>query len=191
MNGNIKILGINGSPSRDGLLVELLSKALESSKQDGAETKLTHLVDHPVDFFAGKYNADTPKGYGELFKLLEWADGIIFASPVYWFSMSSIMKNFIEHITTLEESRGFALEGKVAGFITTCDEDGGQKVLSDMAAPLIHMGLVIPPYTMLFHNRNMAEKSENGWQQSDQKLVGLNVSRMAKILSGKGKIWGY
>ncbi|MDO8493264.1 MAG: NAD(P)H-dependent oxidoreductase [bacterium] len=191
MNEKINILGINGSPHKEGHGVRLLTEALAHSEKEGAETKITHLVDHPMNFFPGEYSAETPKGCDEIFGLLEWADGVIFSSPVYWFSMSALMKNFIEHITTLEECRNFELEGKVAGFIATCEEDGGQKVISDMAAPLIHMGFVIPPYTMLFHNKHMAEKSEKGWQQDDHKLVGRNVARMAKILKDTSVVWGY
>ncbi len=192
MNTEIHILGINGSPHKEGFGSGLLVEALEQSSKEGAQTKITHLVDHNVGFFPGEYSAETPKGHDELFSLLEWADGIIFSSPVYWFSMSALMKNFIEHITSLEECRDFALEGKVASFIATCEEDGGQKVISDMAAPLIHMGLIIPPYSMLFHNRHMAEKSEKAWQKDDHRLVGANIVHMARILAGaKDNTWGY
>lgn len=187
----INILGINGSPNKDGLGIKLLSEAIDQCVREGAKTKIAHLVDVKAGFFPGKYSAETPPGHDEIFKLVEWADGIIFSTPVYWFSMSSLMKNFIEHLTTFEECRDFALEGKVAGFIATCEEDGGQKAILDMLAPLIHMGFIIPPYVALFHNRHMAEKSEKAWQRDDHRLIGANVFRMAKILKGKGKIWGY
>lgn len=98
------------------------------------------------------------------------------------------MKNFIDHLTMLEE-RGFLLEGKVAGFIATCEEDGGQQALNAMTGPLSGMGLIIPPFAMLFYNINMAEKSEHGWQEKDPELVGANVARMVKQTMGMR--WGY
>jgi len=181
------VLGVNGSPHKDGVGSALLTRALDQCVRE-AKVARVDLADHVTNFCDGEYRSATPEGLGELFKLLELADAVIFSTPVYWFNMSALMKAFIEHMTALE-NRGFVCEGKVAGLIATCEEDGGQSALSLMAAPLVHMGFLLPPYAMLFYNKNMAEKSEADWQTKDAALIGANVVRLAQQV--KGINWGY
>jgi multimeric flavodoxin WrbA len=110
------------------------------------------------------------------------------ATPVYWFNTSAIMKAFVDWLTFLEMEQ-FALEGKVAGVIAHGDEDGGNQAAMAIIAPLLHMGVMIPPYCAFFRNRKMAQHSEGQWQLNDPRLVGRNVVRLAnRVLSAD--TWG-
>lgn len=56
-------------------------------------------------------------------------DVVIFATPVYWFSMSGIMKNFFDRITdclTVEKETGRKLRGKLMGLVS-CGSDSVYK----------------------------------------------------------------
>ena len=58
-------------------------------------------------------------------KLLD-ADRIIVATPVYWYSMSGIMKVFFDRLTdliTISKSQGRKLRGKSIGVISCASED--------------------------------------------------------------------
>ncbi len=54
------------------------------------------------------------------------ADNIVFATPVYWYSMSSVLKNFFDRLTDLlgpYKSIGKSLSGKSTYLIATGTDD--------------------------------------------------------------------
>jgi NAD(P)H-dependent FMN reductase len=89
------------------------------------------------------------------------ADTVVFASPIYWFSITALMKELIER---LPEAPDYPCQGKTAYFVAVYEEDGAQQAINQMMAPLNHMGFKIPPYACFFYNVHMAEKSEDQWQ---------------------------
>lgn len=118
-------------------------------------------------------------------------DGFVFATPVHWFNMSASMKNFIDWLTTLEVN-SFLLEGKIGAVITTCEEDGGQKTINDIVAPLMHHGVIFYPYSSLFFNLNMNKSSENDWMNRDLSILSSNMIKMLGLVeSTKKGFWDY
>ena len=187
---DITILGFDGSPHREGHGGKLLKQALEVCSKNGAKTEYIRLQDLELPFFHGNYVTEPPADHEELWKKIKEADGFIFSSPVHWFNVSASMKNFIDWLTTLEIET-FNLEGKVAGAIATCEEDGGQSALNNMVAPLMHHGVFFPPYSTLFYNLNMNTSSENDWMNKDVDLLATNVVKMARIIKSQATDWGY
>ena len=172
------ILGINGSPNKNGFGSRLLESALEQSKREGAEIRLIHLIDHK-------------ESLKEVLSEIKEADGIILSTPTYWFNMSALMKNLIEKLTIFEYP-SFDLEGKVAGLIATCEEDGGMQAIQQMFAPLNHLGFMIPPYATFFYNKNLHEKSEGEWMNKEAELIGGNVVKLARFTKSSEKYpWDY
>ena len=127
-NKKIKILGISGS-ARDEMDMaqenstseELLKKCLEYCKKLGAEIELIPLRKYNIKHCKACYStANTqchfycscyPKGTKNsddmtniLYDKIISADGIIFATPVNNFSMSSLMKTFIDRCISLDGS---------------------------------------------------------------------------------------
>jgi len=179
------ILGINGSPHKGGMCDRLLAQALQGSLHEGAEVDYLHLVDHIRTFPDGELSDRIPPELEELILRIEAADGIIVATPVHWFNVSALTKALIDFLSATEY-RGFSLEGKALGALASCEEDGGAQALSLIALPLLHLGFLIPPYSLVFHNRNMADKSEDRWQERDPWLVGANVVRLARLAGKRG-----
>ena len=185
------ILGFDGSPHKEGLCAGLLNKALNICKDNGADTEYVKLIDLQLPVFHGKYTDDEPKGHKDLWSKIRNSDGLIFATPVHWFNVSASMKNFIDWLTTLEVGN-FYLEGKPVAILTTCEEDGGQKAINDITAPLMHHGAIFYPYSSLFFNINMNKNSENNWMNTDLELLAKNMVKATELLkhSPKGG-WGY
>lgn len=174
MDKDVFVLGINGSPNKDGRGVGFLKIALEQAEREGAKIQLVHLADRK-----------------DIVPLLKKADGVVFSTPVHWFNMSTLMKEFIDSLTPLEYP-AFPLEGKVAGFIATCDEDGGMQAISQMLAPLNHLGFVIPAYATVFRNLRIEANSEGEWMVKDLRLLGRNVVHMARSINTKDHLfWDY
>ena len=155
-----RIVGINGSP-RKGHVYSLLRRSLDSAGAVGAKTQLVNLGFGLIMI-------------GSAVKKIVKADGIIFATPVYWFNCSAAMKRLIDVMSVFADSP-FVLEGKVVAFLSGCNEDGGQQAINSMAIPLNHMGAIILPFGFVFHNRNMVGRSENNWQESDIDSLGRRM----------------
>lgn len=182
------VLGINGSPAKRGRAAKLLNEALKASAAAGATTKLVHLVDYEKKLFTLGHVARPPSLIAKFLRDVRAADCLILATPVHWFGVSSLMKNFLDHLSTLEANH-FLLEGTVVGCVAALEEDGGMKAVLDMVGPLSHMGAMFPPYGMFFCNRNMSRKSERKWMLEDHRLLGTNVVRLAQAT--KDRDWGY
>jgi multimeric flavodoxin WrbA len=104
----MKILGFMGSPRTKGLCSQFTESVLKGAASRGAATKQFNLAKHNIKYCRGCYkcvheNHELPIGIcplrddmaGILKEYLE-ADGYIMACPVYDFTVTSVMKAFIE-----------------------------------------------------------------------------------------------
>lgn len=177
------IIGINGG-KRGGRTGGYLKRCLEEAERLGAKTKLIELSDFallPITKIASNPESDSldkikPDDMAPLLKEIEDADGIIFATPVYWFSVSSEMKIFLDRLTPLENA-GFLLEGKVSGFIVYGNEGGKMNALMELSAATNHMGMFSPPYSTIYLSN---EKS--GWAEKDISLLACNMLKLIKAV---------
>jgi multimeric flavodoxin WrbA len=102
----VNVLIISSSPRRDGNSRRLANAALEGACDAGHEAQLVHLDDHVRHFLrdcrecrdsGGRCTIED--GYAEL--LREWvlpADGIIFATPIYWYGVSGQLKTYFDRM---------------------------------------------------------------------------------------------
>ncbi len=188
------VIGINGSPTKSGALDDMLAESLRAVQEEGeriggrsVRVEAIYAADFNVPFHDGSYT-NVPHGLHSVFTTMRQADGFIFGTPVHWYGMSTLMKCFLDWMTSLEYS--FALEGRVAGVITNCNSDGGMKTCMDLIGPLLHMGLTIPPYSAFYRNRHVGEHNDHEkWQMTDQVLVGKNVARMIAALKHHDGDW--
>ena len=104
----MKILGFMGSPRLKGLCAQFTAHALRGAASAGAETRQINLVKQRIMYCRGCYkcvhkNHHLPMGICPLrddmpaiLRAYLDADGYIMASPVYDFTVPSVMKAFIE-----------------------------------------------------------------------------------------------
>jgi multimeric flavodoxin WrbA len=185
----IKVLGINGSPRKDGNTSLMINTVLEIAKKEGAETSLIHLVDYPISFCLGCYSKDKnlcnpevfkemlPKIYEELIN----SHAYVFGTPVYWFNVSGLMKNFIDLLTALENVQKI-LENKVASCVISYEEDGATNAASQIIIPLNFMGVLIPPFAITYARGNLFLK-ENEDTIKELEIIGKNLVKFARILN--------
>lgn len=188
------ILGINGSPFRDGTTVKLLNAVLNGAKGSGTKTEIIHLYELDIKPAPGNYSTSPkletiekmPKdGMQKIYKKLIKADGLIFATPTYWANMSGVMKTFIDRLTPLEND-GFKLQGKLAAFIAVSKEgEGGAEMAAmSMVTVLLQMGVMIPPNAVLWYPGKWATADgiDESWVLSDAPKVGETMVKLSKLL---------
>lgn len=197
------ILGINGSPHRDGIVHQLLQRVLAGAEKRGAEVRTVHLYDLNSVRTPGLYSKDpqseTPAHVPKddivsLYPEIVRADGLVLATPVYWANMSAAMKDFIEHLTPLEND-GFQLEGKLAAFISASKENEGglEMAVMSMVSALAQMGVLIPPNSILWHpgQWSNAKQKDISWAWEGAPGVGENMVRLIEILRKNKISWGW
>ncbi|MBE3573359.1 MAG: flavodoxin family protein [Moorella humiferrea] len=138
------IVGINGSPKKEGNTAFLLREGLAAAAGAGAETALIHvadaLADQKIPYCTQCSNpcrgaCSRNNALGEAFDLLRRADGILLGSPVYFGSVSAQLKAFWDKSRVLRKEK--ALYNVVgAGVAVGGSRFGGQettlKALFDM-----------------------------------------------------------
>ncbi len=157
----MKFLGINGSARKDGLDNKLLQIFQDRFEKEGHQFEILHLMDYRLEHCQGCLNDGieycTPQRcfeIGDDFKLIAEkmfrADGIVFATPSYWYNVSAVMKVLLERLTSLENTPTKYLDGKPAAVVSAAGEDGAQAAITPVVITLIHMGMVILPYGMTY-----------------------------------------
>jgi multimeric flavodoxin WrbA len=186
------LVGLNGDSGPSRTVSRLLNESMKAARTECRYQSIfceSEIIDLPVVAnFCDGLGKRPPREIFECLNIIRKADALIFATPVYWFGPSATMKAFLDWLTWLE-AKNFALEGKVAGVIAHCREDGGNQATMALIGPLLHMGMMIPPYCAFFRNRHVASRSEGQWQLKEHRLVGRNVVRLANQIRSV-KSWG-
>jgi len=197
----IKILGLNGSPRPYGATFKLLRIALETAKKLGAEVEELNLYEYRIEDCLGcvsdeqlacRYPCVIDDDMKIIYDKILKADGVIFATPIYWFSPSGIMKRVIDRLTAFEnmifiDGKSW-VEGKVAGVIAVGNDSGEIQVISLMFSILNSMGFIIPPFALAYHAR-MEDVLENKSAVLDAANVGRAVFLMAKLVNEFKEAW--
>lgn len=191
----IRVLGISGSPRDDGISELLLREALEAARREGAEIRMFRLSRIPIRFCMGCYSDDPAScepsrctqgqladGMRGLHREVLAADCLLLATPVYWFSASAMVKAFVERLTSLENrgSESSLLEGKVGGLLAACEEEGALGALAPLMATLSWMGLLFPPYALVYSTGRKPEAEA----MAEARRLGRNVVQLAALSSG-------
>ena len=132
----MRILGIAGSPRKNGNTEILVKEALSIAHSCGAETEIIHASEENIKScdgcesckVTGKCHIDD--GMQDIYRKLLQSDGIIFGSPVYYWSVTSQIKALIDR--TFAFKRKKQLRNKVAGAIVVFRGSGASFALSTL-----------------------------------------------------------
>lgn len=125
----MKILAISGSVRRGANTEILLDEAMAGFRELGGEAELIRLGDLNIGPCRGCLSCERDgqcvqnDDMALLLAKAVAADGIILASPVYFWSISGLMKTFIDRTYAVYNDR--SLRGKVGGSILVAARAGG------------------------------------------------------------------
>ena len=106
---------INGSHNRNGDTTELIQEIYP-------EIACLKLIDYTIEIYNYDETYSDKDQFLEIINQIIEFEEIIFATPVYWYSMSSLMKIFFDRLTDLissQETIGRKLMGKKVRVITS------------------------------------------------------------------------
>jgi len=193
----MKVLGILGSPHKDGGSASLLFCALKGAEKVGAEVEWVSVYDGVIEPCKGCIQDEDPnckypcvfEDYGKvILEKIYQADGVIFATPIYWFAPSGPLKVLIDRMTCLENMVAYGepsyMEGKVVGAIAVGADAGGPWVGGYLITTLTCMGAIVPPWGIAYSHRGRDAIKEDK-AVLDAINVGLLVAELVKKLKGK------
>jgi multimeric flavodoxin WrbA/putative sterol carrier protein len=108
----MKILAINGSPrGKRGNTDRILQAFLEGAQEAGAETEVVYLKDKKIKHCLGCFTCWTKTpgvcvhkdDMAELLQKLRYADITVYATPLYVFTVSGLMKDFMDRFIPLAQ----------------------------------------------------------------------------------------
>ena len=111
------VLGIVGSPRKNGRTSKLIDAALEGARSKGVATKKKYLVDYEIRPFTGSGGSSEAVQHcpEELSRLCEEADAIVLGAPVYWGDINGLTKDFIDTVRISNPNGKPALGIAIAG----------------------------------------------------------------------------
>ena len=131
-----KILGLAGSPRKNGNSDTLLTALLASAKKDGAETEKIYLIDSKIKpclvcekcHEGGRKPCALVDDFNKIADKMVTADIIVVASPVHWIAVSSPVKLMLD--------RGYSLINQSFKEVLK----GGNSVLNGKSGAIIVCG---------------------------------------------------
>ena len=103
----MKILSINGSRRKKGNTEFLIQSILTPAQKGGAQIESIFLGDYQIGACTGcegcasSWECIIKDDFVQVVKKLDEADGVVLASPTYWYSVTSDMKRFIDRCYSL------------------------------------------------------------------------------------------
>jgi len=188
----VLVIGIVGSPRRGGNTELVVKNALDAAKSVGAETDMIRLAEKHIEPCTacgacgktGKCVIDDD--FMEVFERMAKAEGLLFASPSYFESMSPQMKALIDRTGYYNSSaRGRKVfEGKVAGAMSVARRTGLANVWTQQLLFILAQKMIVPGITSYANAIGGAPgdvlKDEEGMRTSRD--LGVAVANLAMRL---------
>jgi multimeric flavodoxin WrbA len=207
----MRIVGISGSPRKDGNTDILVKEALQAAAERGAEVEFVGLAKKNIKpcTACGTCHSEKSKGVCAIkdddapgvFEKLKAADGIIIGSPVYMLSVSAQLKALFDRSIILRYHHGspvdrpgvpggpqFLLKDKVGGAIAVGGgRDGGQQFTINA----IHHWMLLQNMVVVGNNFGTGGSAHAGMPgdvKNDEiglvmaRYVGLRVTEVAGML---------
>jgi len=106
-----RIVAIMGTYRRDGIIEQTVDAILQAAREEGAEVEKIDLKEKSIEFCTNCRKCTGPKApevrrtdcifddqMAAICDALDRADGIVLAAPVNFFSVTSLMKRFLERL---------------------------------------------------------------------------------------------
>jgi multimeric flavodoxin WrbA len=200
----MKVLGISGSPRKNGNTSFLVEEALRAARGNGIDTQLIHLCDYHITDCIGcegcreSFTCVIKDDMQKLYPLLAEADAVVLGSPTYFYDVTALTKAFLDRCYCWEVfdandravwmSVHEALGGKLAVVISVCEQQKPND--TGFAAQTMRLTLESLGYrvTDCVNAINLYQKDEASHDASAQEQARIAGRRLAATMKLKQKI---
>ncbi len=150
---SMKVIGIVGSPRKNGNTEAAVNHALNAIAEEGIEVELIRLAGLDIRpctacmLCAKEERCSIDDDLFPLYLRVKAADGIILSSPVYYGSATALVKAFIERAGFIGHRNGNPFQGKVGGSIVVARRAGQNFTFAQLNFWFGILGMVVPGST--------------------------------------------
>ena len=126
----VRILGVIGSPGKQGNTHLLVSRILDGAREKGAKTEILFLGDVIIRECDGCYvcwkgkQCSKKDDMNKIYPKIIQSDVIVFGTPVYWYGPTALMKCFIDRFVFFNCPKNRAkIKGKSAVVAVPFEEE--------------------------------------------------------------------
>ena len=179
-----KVIGVNGSPRRDGNTAHMLQSVLDVCKKSGHDTELYQAGGRELRGCMACYKCRETKGkcaiddwMNELYGKMVAADAIILGSPVYTSAITADMKAVIDRCGFVSSGEGKIFRRKIGAAVSPVRRAGSIHTLDTMNHFfLIHdMVLVGSTYWNMSLARNPGDYENDEEGVATMRKLGDNI----------------
>ena len=187
----MKVVGINGSPRKDGNTAILIRTVFAELNEQGIETELIQLSGQTVEGCIACWKCMELKNqrcvitddfFNECLGKMAAADGIILGSPVYSAGVTSQMKALIDRASIVLAANQGLFRHKVGAAVTAVRR-GGAISAFDTMTHFLHskeMFLVGSTYWNMVYGRDVGEVEQDQEGMANMKNLGQNMAWLLK-----------
>ncbi len=188
----MKVVAINGSPKSEGNTAYAITVVLKELESKGIETDVIHIGNSTVKGCTGcgmcSKNKDErciiDDDVNIWIQQMKKADGLLFASPVYYSGINGTMKAFMDRVFYIGGANGGFFRHKVGASIVAVRRSGGLPAFQQLNTYLNYAEMMIPSsnYWNVIYGRvpGDARKDEEGNQI--MRVLGRNMAWLMQMI---------
>ena len=192
----MKVVGINGSPRKDGNTAQLIGKVFEELNAEGIETELIHLGAQSVNgclacmkCFDNKdgHCAQKKDGLNQWVDQMAAAEGIILGSPVYFANLSGQIKCFLDRTWMVARANGNLFRRKVGAAVVAARRAGAVSAFHSLNSyfTISEMIVVGSSYWNMGYGRNKGEVLQDSEGLQIMTDLGKNMAWLLKSIAAE------
>ena len=186
---NVKVIGIVGSPRKNGNTELLTRHTLKAISEEGLRTELIRLAGleiKPCSACMACKEQEICSIKDDLFPIylrMKEAEGIILASPVYFGSATALIKGLMERVGYIARWNGEPFHGKVGGPLVVSRRSGRNFTIAQLTFWFQILGFFIPGST--YWNVAIGEKKGEVEQDKEGLETAWNFGKNMAFLITK------
>ncbi|WP_319402942.1 flavodoxin family protein [uncultured Anaeromusa sp.] len=192
----MKVVGINGSPRKEGNTSIIIKEVFKELEKNGIETELIQLGGLPVRACMACMKCFEMKNgkcviqndvFNDVIDKMRKADGVLLGSPVYSADVTPEMKALLDRGALVSHANGGALlNHKVAGSVTAVRRSGALHAFDTMNH-FLHITesfLVGASYWNMVHGLEPGDVLHDEEGMKNMQVLGQNMAWLLKRLNG-------
>lgn len=149
----MRVLGINGSPRRDGNTAVMVGWVLDELQTLGVETEIYHLAGKPLRgcidcrrCFTNQDQRCNMRGdaLNDVIERIMAADGVVIGAPTYFANVPAEVKALIERVGMVATANNHMLKRKVGAAAVSARRGGAIDTFTAINHLFLHAEMIVP-----------------------------------------------
>jgi multimeric flavodoxin WrbA len=188
----MKVVGINGSPNKEGNTFHALNMVGNELKAQGIEFEILHIGHKMIHGCTACFSCAKNKDEKCIIKtddLNQWiqqlkeADGIILGSPVHYAGIPGTMKSFLDRLFFVSSSNGGLFRQKVGAAVVSVRRSGGSVTFDNLNHYITYSEMVVATsnYWNVIHGAGAGEVEKDDEGKQIMRILGKNMAWLLKM----------